>query len=56
MTPESFEAKMREIDRSRGGDPESAHGAADDLMCELLRSLGYGKGVSVFENMAKWYA
>ncbi len=54
MTPESFEIQMREI--AKGTDLEASHGYADKLMCDLLKSLGYGKGVAVFENMSKWYA
>lgn len=56
MTPESFEIQMREILKHNAGDPESAHYEADQLICDLLRSLGYGKGVAIFENMPKWYA
>lgn len=37
-------------------DHEANHGEADDLMCALLRSLGYGDGVAVFEAGYKWYA
>jgi hypothetical protein len=56
MTPIEFALKMGEISRSYSGDPEAAHGKADDLMCEMLRSLGYGDGVNAFEAMDKWYA
>jgi len=56
MTPESFEVQMREVAKNSGGDPEACHVEADNLMCKLLTSLGYGKGVAVFDNMPKWYA
>lgn len=56
MTPEEFHERMKAFDGGRFGDAEEDHRQADDLMCELLRSLGYGDGVSVFENMTKWYA
>jgi hypothetical protein len=61
MTPEEFEKRMRECfppppDKGRGYDKEVAHGNADQLMCDLLTELGYGKGVEVFENADKWYA
>ena len=55
MTPEEFRDKMLEI-RETGGDPEATHGWADDTLCELLRSLGYGEGVAIFESLEKWYA
>lgn len=53
MLPEAFETAMLDIERTL--DPEGAHVRADALMCELLRSLGYEKGVEVFENMSRWY-
>jgi hypothetical protein len=59
MTPDEFAQKMRAISEAmeRGrNDPESRHCYADDLMCELLKELGYEEGVKVFEEMDKWYA
>ena len=53
MTPKEFAEKMRALNI---GDEESDHGNADDLLCELLRSLGYSEGVEEFEKMKKWYA
>jgi hypothetical protein len=37
-------------------DPEVAHGDADDVLCELLRSLGFNEVVDVWEKAPKWYA
>jgi hypothetical protein len=54
MTPAEFFSKMKQI--SMNGDEEVAHVEADDLICGLLRQLGYGDGVDVFEDMPKWYA
>jgi hypothetical protein len=54
MTPEEFAKKMREIFRKR--DKEGRHSEADKLMCELLKSLGYEKGVKIFEKSDKWYS
>ena len=54
MTPEEFTSKMVDIDLN--GDTEVAHSDGDDLMCDLLRELGYEDGVKVFEAMDKWYA
>lgn len=53
MTPAEFAERMKNCDSS---DTEVAHGDADDLMCELLTSLGYGMGVLAFKEMDKWYA
>ena len=60
MTPDEFEAKMRAIypedNNIIWGDKEASHGNADDLLCEALKELGYGKGVEVFKDADKWYA
>lgn len=37
-------------------DNEIAHLRADDILCKLLRELGYGDVVSAFEKIEKWYA
>jgi 5'-deoxynucleotidase YfbR-like HD superfamily hydrolase len=54
MTPEEFAEKMKEIEISF--DPEKAHSKADDLLCAVLRELGYEDGIKIFEEMEKWYA
>lgn len=59
LTPEDFKEQMEEIAHSgqaRYYDCEPRHRDADMLMCNVLRSLGYGDGIDVFENMGKWYA
>jgi hypothetical protein len=64
VTPEEFEKEMDliskgmfgEEDRYYRNDEGDKHIEADQLMCKLLRSLGYGSGVEIFENMPKWYA
>ncbi len=60
MPPAEFAARMRAIFPHAGteadqGD-EDSHTEGDRLMGEVLRSLGYGDGVDVFEAAAKWYA
>jgi hypothetical protein len=54
MTPEEFAEKMRVF--ADADDPEYSHIDADQLMCELLESLGYGDGVKIFREMTTWYA
>ena len=54
VTPAEFAERMRQIAKTT--DPESGHQFADDLLCEVLRSLGYGEGVKIFEGMMRWYA
>lgn len=53
MTPEKFKEL---IEFNSKGCEESSHIECDAIMCELLKSLGYGEGVKIFENMEKWYA
>lgn len=53
LTPEEFAARMK---ANYVGDTEGDHWHADKLMCTLLKSLGYGEGVKVFEEMKKGYA
>ena len=37
-------------------DFESAHGNADDIICELLKALGFKKVVKEYDKIHKWYA
>jgi|GEM_PF-2081213 len=52
QNPLDFKLKMEKIFRIN--DVESAHIAADELMCELLKDLGYRKGIEVFEDENRW--
>lgn len=56
MTPEEFHDAMISLDLKFGHDPEIAHIKADELLCEVLESLGYGRGLRVYATMKKWYA
>lgn len=38
------------------GDTEEAHYEADDILCELLSSLGFDDVVSEYHKVDKWYA
>lgn len=56
--------KMQRIDKykeimnrlANSGDTEMAHSEADEALCVLLRELGYGAVVEVYESVEKWYA
>lgn len=37
-------------------DIEAAHSDADNILCELLSSLGYHDVVSDYRRVKKWYA
>jgi hypothetical protein len=56
MTPEEFAKRMQAIYDRPHGDEEIKHAAADDLLCQVLRELGYDAGVDIFENDPRGYA
>ncbi len=43
MTPKESAGEMAKYD-NLGGDIEIDHSLADDLLCKVLRQLGYGDG------------
>ena len=53
---EAFANKMAEIQTQWEDDEEVCHSEMDNLMCDLLRHMGFGEGVDIFENTPKWYA
>lgn len=55
MTPAEFKLEMESIELLYDADKEVAHIKADELMCKLLITLGYTKGVVVFDEMEKEY-
>ena len=62
MTPEEFAKKMKKISdnlkcqNDAYYDEEDAHSKMDGIMADLLRQLGYGEGIDIFENTNKWYS
>ena len=54
MTREEAIAEL--IECQNNGDTEAAHGIADDVLCRLLDSLGYGDVVAEYHKVAKWFA
>lgn len=56
MDPNEFSEKMWRIKIRQGSAPDDKHIDADELMCELLESLGYREGVRYFKEMEKWYS
>jgi hypothetical protein len=56
LTPEEFEAAVREIIKKFAVDNEACHGRTDDLMEDVLISLGYGAGVELIRRTERWYA
>lgn len=56
ITPDEFRDAMIDISNRLGDDVEVVHASMDALMCDVLKSLGYEKGVDVFVGTYKWYA
>jgi len=55
MTPQQFADRCREIARTMRG--HEAHRALDLLTNDVLRELGYGEGIEIFETaVAHWHA
>ena len=54
MTKEEAIAELNLIRQS--DDTEVAHVDADDVLCQLLMSLGYEDVVTAYHNIGKWYA
>ena len=46
--------KIKELDKYN--DTEEFHIKADDLMCEILKKLGFNEFVDIFNNRDKWYS
>lgn len=57
MTKDEAIAKLKVcVEHSKRRDAEGPHAEADGILCELLRALGYGEVVDVWEDVNKWYA
>lgn len=54
MTREEAIEKLKSWQDS--GDFEVSHSEGDDILCALLRSLGYGDVVDEWDKIGKWYA
>lgn len=48
-------ASLQEAQAIGEGDPEAAHGIADDVLCNFLEALGYADVVQAFESVKKYY-
>lgn len=55
MNTKEFYEKMLAIKEKYKDDPEVLHGEMDNLMCTLLKDLGYGDGVEVFNSSEIFY-
>lgn len=56
MTPEEFEKELIILNEIYINSPEDFHYRSDELMCNVLRALGYGKGIDIIESRERWYS
>ena len=54
-SPREFEDRMKELASHQSDDREFMHHDMDDLMCDILEAIGYGRGVEIFRQTPKWY-
>jgi len=54
MTREEAIAELKEHQVS--GDREIGHMEADDILCALLKEIGYGDVVEEYHKVEKWFA
>ncbi len=51
-----YAEKMKQIIKKYGHDEEVCHIWADDLLCEILKELGFKETVEEYDKVPKWYA
>lgn len=53
----SREEAIRQLKLAQASlDTEAAHCSADEVLCELLESLGFSDVVDAWKEVSKWYA
>lgn len=50
----SYLERLKELEDS--GDPEYAHEEADNILCDILKYLGFEEIVEAYHKVPKWYA
>lgn len=50
----SYLERLKDLEAS--GDPEYAHGKADDILCGILKDLGFEEIVEAYDKVPKWCA
>lgn len=53
MNPEVFKSKMKKLAASNSLTKAARHKEMDSLMCKVLKSIGYGDGIDIFEKTKK---
>lgn len=54
-TDEDIKNEMLNLMCKDDYDPEPDHMKADELLCTLLKKLGYNEIVDIYQNVEKWY-
>jgi hypothetical protein len=55
MTREEALVKLTKL-HADSADTERDHWDADDILCDLLRALGYDDVVEAWDKIDKWYS
>jgi hypothetical protein len=56
FSAKGFANEMRRIQRAFEDTPDQCHALMDECMCHLLRELGYGEGIDIYEDTERWYS
>jgi hypothetical protein len=56
MTRKQAVKELKKLQAKSEDDAESAHVDADDVLCKLLTTLGYGDVVEEFNKVDRWYS
>lgn len=51
-----YTERMRKLADNNDDDIEARHVEMDDLMCEILKEMGFNELVEIFNETEKWYA
>lgn len=53
----SYLKRLKEMEGSiRSGFPEVVHPEADDILCNILKDLGFEEIVEAYDKVPKWYS
>jgi hypothetical protein len=57
LTWEERAVFIRELEALQGNaDYEATHSRADDILCKVIKILGYEDIVAAWDRVGKWYA
>ena len=53
---EKYIKRLKDIDKRNGANAEGCHIELDEMLCELLKELGFEKLVIEYDEIHKWYS